>query len=113
MTPTGTEVKVRLLRIAPVVRMDAPVMGLPILTVLPEMLEIVPPGAMPGPLTNIPVERPVVPARVRVEVPLEARAIWEMEAGPPEKSKAPDPLEASGAVNVTKVPETLATVPRL
>ena len=88
-------------------------MGLPMVIMLPLMLAMVPPGAIPGPLTNIPGESPVVPAKVREEVPLAAIAICETAAAPPENSNAPEPLEASDPLRVTKVPETLATVPRL
>ena len=84
----------RLLRIALLVVESVPVIGLPMVIVpIPKLLSptllMVPPGAMPGPLTNIPAERPAVPASVITLVPLLAVAIWETAAGPPEKTRMP------------------------
>ena len=67
MTPTGTVVKVRLLRTGVVVGEES--------TTEPLLRErIVVPGATPVPLTHMPGERFVVPARASAEVPLAPRA---------------------------------------
>ena len=68
------------------------------------------PGATPGPLTHIPVDKFVVPASVSAEAPLAARAGCETEAVPPAKIKMPVPELESGPERLSVEPETLVTV---
>ena len=65
------------MRTAAFVVIAAPVRGLPMVMVFELILAIVPPAGMPGPLTNMPADKPVAFRRVIEEALLAAVAIWD------------------------------------
>ena len=105
VTPTGTAVNVTFDVLVAVGAVDK-------VTVLPVMLLIVVPGAMPRPLTYMPTERPVAESTGRLVLPLLTFATCDTVltpvGGPKIRPLVPATVGAADKVKV--VPDTLRTV---
>jgi hypothetical protein len=106
VTPTGTEVNVRL-------SLTAAVVGADNVTVPPLTALTVVPLGIPGPLTNIPADIPAPEITVTADAPELPTAICDTADGPPANINEPVPPVASVPVSVNVVPDKLETVPKI